>query len=190
MDTISFNVILHTPRCILRVVSEDDVPFVWSASRFPGFTDGMRWNPPVDQQELIEVNRRNLEAWRAGQAFTFTIVLKATQHPVGRIAIRAEPQGDVWSIGFWIHPEQWGQDLAAEAARAILEFGFSQLGAKVIRGAHATWNAQSKRVFEKLGMRFIGENPCGFEKNSKPVPEFEYAMTREEHSNSALQTDR
>ena len=131
-----------------------------------------------------------MEAWRAGHAFTFTIVLKATQHPVGRIDIRAEPQADVWSIGFWIHPEEWGQGFAVEAARAILEFGFSQLGAKAIRGAHATWNVQSKRVFEKVGMRFIGENPCGFEKNGKPIPEFEYAMAREERSNLSFQTDR
>ena len=190
MDSIPFNLTLDTPRCTLRVVSENDVPFVWSASRFPGFTDGMRWNPPADQQELIEVNRRNLEAWRLGQAFTFTIVLRATELPVGRIAIHAEPQANVWSIGFWIHPDQWGHGLAAEAANAVIEFGFSQLGAKVIRGAHATWNVQSKRVFEKLGMRFIGENPCGFEKNGKPVPELEYAMTNEEHSNISLQTDR
>jgi len=186
LDTIPFNLAVDTPRCTLRIVSEDDVPFVWSVSRFPGFTDGMTWNPPAAQQELIEVNRGNLEAWRSGQAFTFTVVLKPTQLPVGRIAIHAEPQPDVWSIGFWIHPEQWGQDLAAEAAKAVIEFGFSQLGAKIIRRAHATWNVQSKRGFEKLGMRFIGENLCGFEKNGKPVPEFEYVVTKEERSNLSL----
>jgi ribosomal-protein-alanine N-acetyltransferase len=190
LDSIPFNLTLDTPRCTLRIVSEDDVSFVWSASRFPGFTDGMKWNPPADQQELIEVNRRNLEAWRSGQAFTFTVVLKATQLPVGRIAIHAESQADVWSIGFWIHSEQWGHGLAAEAAKAVVEFGFFQLGAEVIRGAHATWNVQSKRVFEKLGLRFIGENLCGFEKNGKPVPELEYAMTKEEHSNISPQTAR
>jgi RimJ/RimL family protein N-acetyltransferase len=37
---------------------------------------------------------------------------------------------------------------------------------------------QSRRVIEKLGMRFIREIPCGFEKNGKPVPEFEYALER------------
>src|SRR5262245_16864992 len=124
---------LDTPRCTLRIVSEDDVSLVWSVSRFPGFTDGMLWNPPVDQQELIEVNRRNLEAWRAGRAFTFTVVLKATQLPVGRIGIHVEAQEDVWTIGFWITPEHWGQGLAAEAAKAVIEFGFSRLDAKVMR---------------------------------------------------------
>ena len=185
---IPFNLTLNTPRCTLRIVSEGDVPLVWSVSRFPGFTDGMLWNPPVDQQELIEVNRKNLEAWRAGRAFTFTVVLKATQLPVGRIGIHVEAQEDVWTIGFWIAPERWGQGLAAEAAKAVIEFGFSRLDAKVIRGAHATWNVQSKRVFEKLGMRLLGENPVGFEKNGKALPQFEYAMMKQECSNVSVQS--
>ncbi len=77
----------------------------------------------------------------------------------------------------------WGEGLAVEAARTVIGFSFSRLGATVVRGAHATWNVPSKRVFEKLGMRFIGENPCGFEKNGKPVPEFEYEIAKEGHSN-------
>jgi hypothetical protein len=80
----------------LRIVSEGDVPLVWSVSRFPDLPMEC-WNPPVDQQELIEVNRKNLEAWRAGRAFTFTVVLKATQLPVGRIGIHVETQEDVGS---------------------------------------------------------------------------------------------
>jgi hypothetical protein len=52
----------------------------------------------------------------------------------------------------------------------------------VISAAHATWNGQSKRVLEKLAMKFLRENPCGFIKNNKPVAEFEDAVTREEWS--------
>jgi ribosomal-protein-alanine N-acetyltransferase len=137
VGTISLDLVLDTPRCTLRVVSEEDIPFVWSATRFPGFNDGMRWNAPADAAELIEANRRNLEMWLAGRVFTFTIVLKSSRSPVGRIAIRAEPRQGDWSIGFWITPEQWGQGFAGEAARAVIEFGFSYLGATIIRAAHA-----------------------------------------------------
>jgi ribosomal-protein-alanine N-acetyltransferase len=175
---IPFDLVLDAPRCTLRVVSEEDIPFVWSATRFPGFNDGMRWHAPADTDELVAVNRKDLEMWLAGRAFTFTIVLKATQSAVGRIAIRAEPRAGDWSMGYWIRPDSWGQGLAAEAGRAVVEFGFSHLGATMIRASHATWNLRSRRVIEKLGMRFIREIPCGFEKNGKPVPEFEYALER------------
>lgn len=40
LDPIPFNLAVDTPRSTLRIVSEDDVPFVWSVSRFPGFTAG------------------------------------------------------------------------------------------------------------------------------------------------------
>lgn len=178
MSTISIDLVLDTPRCILRAVSEEDVPFVWSATRFPGFNDGMRWNAPAGLHEIVEADRRDLEMWKAGRAFTFTIVLKSSRSPVGRIVIRAEPRRGDWSIGFWIRPEQWGQGFAAEAACAVVEFGFSHLGAAVVRAAHAAWNTQSKRVIEKLGMRFIRKIPCGFEKNGMRAPEFEYALHR------------
>jgi len=168
LDSIPFNLTLDTPRCTLRIVSEDDVPFVWSASRFPGFTDGMKWNPPADQQELVEVNRRNLEAWRSGQAFTFTVVLKATQLPVGRIAIHAESQADVWSIGFWIHSEQWGHGLAAEAAKAVVEFGFFQLGAEVIRGAHATGMCRANECSKSSGCALLEKICVGLKRMVSP----------------------
>ena len=62
---IPFNLTLNTPRCTLRIVSGGDVPFVWSVSRFPGFTDG-RFRIPQWINKLIDVNRRNLEAWGVG----------------------------------------------------------------------------------------------------------------------------
>jgi len=52
----------------------------------------------------------------------------------------------------------------------------------VISAAHATWNGPSKRVIEKLAMKFLRENACGFIKNNKPVAQFEDAVTREEWS--------
>ncbi|TMA07083.1 MAG: GNAT family N-acetyltransferase [Deltaproteobacteria bacterium] len=180
---VPLDLILETARCALRVVSEEDVPFVWSATRFPGFNDGLRWNPPADPRELVDACRTNLQAWKAGRVFTFTIVSKETRHPVGRIAIRAESEEEAWTIGFWIHPDHWGKGFAVEAARATIEFGFSRLRAVVIRAAHATWNVRSKRVIEKLGMGFIRENPCGFKKNGKAMPEFEYALTKDGYTN-------
>lgn len=182
---IPLDLVLDTPRCALRAVSEEDVPFVWSATRFPGFNDGLRWNQPTDLQELIDACHTNLVAWKAGRAFTFTIVSKATRQPVGRIAIRSEPGEAAWSLGFWIHPRHWGKGFAVEAAGAIVEFGFSRLGATLIRAAHAAWNVRSRRVIEKLGMHLIRENPSGFTKNGKAIAEFEYALIKEAYYSSS-----
>jgi len=176
MKSISIKKILQTERLQLRAVSHSDIDLVWSASRTPGFNDGMVWDPPKSKEELVPVTEKNLIAWEQGESFTFTIELTGANLPIGRIAIRCEDVPGVWNIGFWIHPDYWSNGYATEAARAVIEFGIVELAASKITTAHAIFNAPSKRVIEKLGFRFTGENPCGFLKQGKPVPEYEYVI--------------
>jgi len=91
-------------RCRLRLPDQADIPHVFSATRYAGFNDGMLWDPPVSEDELRGPLERNLEAWKSGEAFTFTIEKKEERTFVGRISIRPTPDKGVWNIGFWIHP--------------------------------------------------------------------------------------
>lgn len=95
---------------------------------------------------------------------------------VGRIVIRQMESTSIWNIGFWIHPEHWNNGYATEAGYAVLEFGFAVLGASKITTAHATWNVPSKKVIEKLGFKYIRENPCGFIKAGNRISEYEYEI--------------
>jgi RimJ/RimL family protein N-acetyltransferase len=56
-------------------------------------------------------------------------------------------------IGFILHPDHQGQGLATEAAVAMLELGFEELGLHRIYGCAEARNAASVRVMERLGMR-------------------------------------
>ena len=139
----------------------------------------MVWDPPQNKEELIPITAKNRIAGDEGNAFTFTVELTETSIPIGRIAIRGTGNPGVWNIGFWIHPDYWRKGYATEAARAVIAFGFGELAASKITTAHAVFNTPSKRVIEKLGFRFTGENPCGFTKQGKPVPEYEYAIEKD-----------
>lgn len=55
---------------------------------------------------------------------------------------------------YGIAEEQWGRGLATEAARAILDYGFESLGFAECMGSTDWENIASRRVMEKLGMRF------------------------------------
>ena len=173
---ISIDTVLKTKRLRLRAVSLSDIELVWSASRIEGFNDGMAWDPPNSRDELVAITQKNLKSWKEGSAYAFTVDLGETMMPIGRIGIRQEDTPSIWNIGFWVHPEHWGHGFAAEAAQSVIEFGFSELEARKITTAHATWNTQSKRVIEKLGFDPTGENPCGFMKGGKPIAELEYAI--------------
>lgn len=155
---------------MLRRISCDDIPFVFSASRHPGFCDGMRWSPPVTQEELLAPYEKNLSAWEAGTAYTFTIERKDTSALIGRIAIRCQ-EGNCWNLGFWTHPDYQRLGYMTEAATAVLAFGFETLTARQIEAAHATWNIASRRVLQKIGMSFVRHVPQGFQKDGRWIAE-------------------
>ena len=173
------SICIMTARCELRRFSRDDIPFVFAASRYPGFCDGMRWSPPATEAELIEAVEKNAAAWDSGQGYTFTIETKSDRTPVGRISIRRETPG-CWSLGFWTHPAYQGRGYMTEAAIALVAFGFETLAAQQIEAAHATWNIASRRVLEKSGMRFTRHAPEGFQKDDRWVAEDILTITRQE----------
>ena len=55
-------------------------------------------------------------------------------------------------IGYWVGRPYWGRGYATEAARAVIEYGFSVLGLHRIYALHFSWNTASGRVMEKCGM--------------------------------------
>jgi [ribosomal protein S5]-alanine N-acetyltransferase len=179
MNSIPLDKILKAKRLRLRIVSFSDIDLVWSASRYEGFNDGMTWEPPADRKELIHITENNLQDWKNDLSDTFTVELTNPLTPIGRIDIRREDEPDVWSIGFWVHPEHQNRGNVTEAAQRIMEFGFTELNASKITTAHAVWNKSSRLVIETLGFSFVREEPCGFMKDGKPVAEFEYEITKE-----------
>ena len=174
---ISWTYQINTERCILRCVSEQDIPYVFSATRFLGFNDGMLWEPPQSIEELHEPLQRNLQAWESGLAYTFTIECSNTGTFLGRISIRKHNEVDnAWNLGFWTHPEHQRQGYMTEAAKTILDFGFTVLQANHIQAYHALWNTGSEKVLKRIGMKFVRYIPQGFEKHGKWVEENLFAI--------------
>ena len=162
--------VIETPRCRLRRVTAADMPFAFSATRHPGFCDGMPWDPPVAVEDLKIPLAKNDGEWQAGTGFVFTIESKDTSTCLGRISLR-KVDDCTWTLGFWTHPDHQGQGYMTEAAIALTRFTFDQLQATEIRALHAIWNRASRRVLEKAGFQFVEHLPQGFQKHGQWVPE-------------------
>jgi [ribosomal protein S5]-alanine N-acetyltransferase len=160
---------IETPRLRLRLPSEADIPFVFSATRFEGFNDGMVWEPPENEKVLLEPLKDNLNAWEEGTNYTFTIEEKESQKPLGRISIRHADTENTLNIGFWTHPESQGKGIMTEAVKGILKFGFEELSAKRIESRHALWNYGSEKVLKNNGLRFDKFLEQGFQKQGQWV---------------------
>ena len=56
---------------------------------------------------------------------------------------------------YLLSEDYWGQGLAVEAARAVMNYGFEKLGFDRIQASTDAPNSASIRVMEKLGMSFL-----------------------------------
>ena len=180
---------LKSERLFLRSVSEDDTECVWSASRVPGFTDGMTWDPAETKEEIHETIHQTIERWKNEDDFCFSICLQRTTECIGRIVIRKKEGDGVWNIGYWMHHDFQGKGYMTEAVMCILDWGFTELQAQRITSEHASWNEASGKVLLKAGFTHIGHLDCGFVKNGKEIPEEAYALTQEEWDENCLNHD-
>jgi RimJ/RimL family protein N-acetyltransferase len=163
----SFRVETHT--LILRILAEKDIPHLFSATTYAGFNDGLIWEAPGSEDELVEHCRNAIKAWESGEGYSFAIQRKSDGKFLGRISIRKTPVANVWNVGFWTHPEEQGKGIMTEALKAVLAFGFKELHAVKIEALHAVWNKASERVMAKNGLKFERYIEKGFLKNGKWV---------------------
>ena len=187
---ISKSYVIETKRFKLRIPSLEDIPYVFSATRFEGFNDGMMWEAPENEKELSEPLRKNIKSWELGTSYSFTIENKHSTALLGRIVIIQTKEKNVWSLGFWTHPESQGQGIMTEAINGVLKFGFETLLAIRIEAFHAIWNKASEKVLKKNGMKFVRYVEKGFKKNGKWVDENLLAISKEEWGLLRLQAEK
>jgi ribosomal-protein-alanine N-acetyltransferase len=170
---------IETKKLKLRAPSLEDIPYIFTASQYEGFTDGMLWEPPKQEDELKINLKKSILAWEQGEGFNFTIVNKATDDFLGRISIRKTEEDNLWNVGFWTHPKHQGKGIMKEALKAIIDWGFEQLKADEIEACHALWNKASERVLKSGGMIFLRYLEKGFLKRGEWVEENLLSIRRE-----------
>ena len=156
------DIILETDRLILRTEAPGDLTF-WLEHM--NTKDVLRYLGGPREPYEVEATFAKTAAAIARDGFRFwTLQLKEGGAPIGkaglnRIETNAAPlalQGAV-QIGWQVHPNYWRQGLAIEAARAIIDYGFTRLGMDKIYAQTSESNIASWRMMEKLGMQRMRE---------------------------------
>jgi RimJ/RimL family protein N-acetyltransferase len=104
------------------------------------------------------------ETWIAGHAEAFAsrrqldlaITLRDDGALIGAIGLTPDSRLETAELGYWIGVPYWGRGYATEAVRAIIPYGFAELGLHRIQAQHFTGNPASGRVMERAGMRYEG----------------------------------
>jgi ribosomal-protein-alanine N-acetyltransferase len=155
---------LYTPRLILRGYSFADVPRVQELVSDRGVAAGtLRIPHPYPAGAAEEWFERQTREVSEGKAFTFAITLAGTRSPgrehdltdtghvIGTVGLTLELDHYRANLGYWIGAPYWNKGFATEAARAVVNFGFSRTQLHRIVAQRFVENAASARVLEKLG---------------------------------------
>ena len=149
--------ILETKRLLLRPWQAQDAAELYELARDPDVGPRAGWPPHVSPEDSLRVINGVL-----GAPETYAVVCKESGLPVGSIGlhkpdVRLEDlpeDGRQLELGYWVGKPYWGRGYAPEAARALLERGFTTLGCAAIWCSHYDFNSQSRRVIEKCGFRY------------------------------------
>jgi [ribosomal protein S5]-alanine N-acetyltransferase len=148
--------ILETTRLVLREAEVEDAAFVLELLNAPGFVQGIgdRGVRTLDQaRDYIET--RMVSSYRDNGFGMWVATPKAEREPVGLVGlVRREVLPHV-DVGYAFLERVWGQGYAQEAAAAVLAYGHGSLGLETIAAIVNPNNLASRRVLEKIGLRFV-----------------------------------
>lgn len=70
---------------------------------------------------------------------------------IGAVGLTPESDAETAELGYWLSPAQWGKGIVTEATRAVVIFGFKDLGLRYLTSGYFEDNPASGRVLSKLG---------------------------------------
>tara|TARA_B100000676_G_scaffold294661_2_gene332855 strand:+ start:524 stop:1075 length:552 start_codon:yes stop_codon:yes gene_type:complete len=101
--------------------------------------------------------KQSVDQRRDGGGWVFAVVPQDDPGVLGVVDITLSDDRRSGELGYAFAPWAWGQGYATEAARALVNFGFSYLRLDLIEAFAMVENPASCRVLSKAGLRRVGE---------------------------------
>jgi len=166
--------LLETERLILRPFQKDDLDRL---ADLMGNAHFMRFSLGVFDRPKTESFLDKILGWdREGLPSQFAVAVRSGELLIGYCGFfhQLVEEANEIEIGYRLHPDYWNKGMATEAASAVRDHAFRDLKLpRVISLIHPR-NAPSRRVAEKVGLRF--ERKAVF----KTFPTEVFALTREQ----------
>jgi ribosomal-protein-alanine N-acetyltransferase len=149
---------LETPRLCLRLMKFsdlDDLLKIFGDPKVMAAFGGGTFNC----EQMEGWMQRNLKHQTLHGYGLFSVILKSEGLLIGDCGLEhMEVDGDLATeLGYDFRSDYWNQGFATEAATAVRDYAFNVLGLPRLISLIRVGNAASKRVSEKIGMRFVAE---------------------------------
>ena len=175
-------VVIDTGRLTLRAFVQSDLADFYAYASAPGVGEMAGWH----HHESIETSEIILRLFIEGKNVC-AIHHKEANRVIGSLGFHDSwaNEDKVYShlkakeIGYVLAKDFWGHGLMPEAVKAIIDYGFNELGIEAITCGHFLENNQSKRVIEKIGFEFVKQSEYYSKQMNKTFEDMKYILLKE-----------
>jgi [ribosomal protein S5]-alanine N-acetyltransferase len=147
--------ILTTPRLYLRQFTLDDAPLMLALNSDVEVLKYVHELPLQNLEEAAKVIQERILPQYPNNLGRWAVHLNDTNEFIGWCGLKYRPELDEIDLGYRYIKKYWGNGYAYEAAKHVLDYGFTHLHLKAIVGRAHIQNAGSLKVLQKIGMQYV-----------------------------------
>lgn len=151
--------LLETPRLVLRPFLLEDLDVLHAFFIHPDVRRFLWDDRIVRQDQVRELIAASVDSFARLGFGQWVAQDRRTRALVGFCGLRAIEEMPEIEILYGLVRERWGEGLATEAAKTVLNHAFRNVGLARVVGRTDPPNQASVRVLKRLGMQFEGEHP-------------------------------
>jgi ribosomal-protein-alanine N-acetyltransferase len=160
------NILAETDRLILREILSSDTSSMYKMYTDPLVLQYLGEKPFFHVQQAEEVIEFIRAQYIANGTGRLAVIKKDTNEFIGWAGLKYvtgsyNDHTNYYEVGYRFIQKYWGKGYATEAARASIEYGFSELMPDKIYAMADSGNKASRVVLEKVGMRYVEKFDLG-----------------------------
>ena len=150
-------IILETPRLLLRKKVVEDAPFFFELNSNILVTQYTGDGPFENLKAAEDIVKYVIGQYEQNGYGRWMVIEKETNKPIGWCGLKYHSDTKETDIGYRFLQSAWGKGFATESAKACLDYGFKHFNLNQIIGNAMKANSASINVFKKLAMTYLND---------------------------------
>lgn len=173
---------IKTDRLTLRRIEISDlIDLVYQANNEKIADQIFNINYPYTEADAVFRMNVVLQGFEQKNRFIFAITQVDEDKLIGEIGLNLDTDHHRAEMGYWIAEDYWGKGIATEACKAVLKFGFNELGLHKIFATHFKNNPASGKILNKIGMMQEAELKDHYLIEGEYRTAYQYRLTKKEY---------
>jgi RimJ/RimL family protein N-acetyltransferase len=150
----------ETERLIIREIVASDAAGLFAIDSDSDVNIYLGNNPVKSIEQTKDIIKFIRNQYIENGIGRWAMIEKTTHNFIGWTGLKLVKEltnnhNNYYDLGYRLNKNYWGKGFATEAAKASVDYGINQLNLKDIYAIADTNNIASKKVLEKVGLKFI-----------------------------------